>query len=523
MKSDEAGAAAVIAMNPATGRWVLLATILGSSMVFLDGSTVNVALPALQDALGATVVDMQWVINGYTLFLASLLLLGGSLGDRLGRRRIFLIGVVVFTAASIWCGLAPGTTSLIVGRALQGVGGALLTPGSLALINATFPKNARGQAIGLWAGFSAITSAVGPVLGGWLIDTLSWRWIFFINVPLAIAVLVVAILHVPESRDPGQHHGLDLPGATLITLGLGGVVYALLESSSRGAGDPLVLATGILGVLLLVAFMAVERRASEPMVPLELFRSRAFSGVNVLTLLIYADLSGLTFFLPMYLIQVHGYSATAAGASMLPFVILLFLLSRWSGGLLDRLGARLPLVLGSLVVAASFVAFALPGLEGTYLTTVFPGVVLLGIGMALIIAPLTTTVMAAVPDALAGTASGINNAVSRVAGLFAIGIFGVLMVAVFSVSLDAKIVQVGLSAADQEVVLAARTELAGMTPPTGLDTASRAALQQVVAESFLSGFRVVMVALALLALLAALVAAKTLAPKPAAPATPTAS
>lgn len=493
-------------------RWVLVATILGSSMVFLDGSTVNVALPALQRSLGATVVDVQWVINGYTLFLGSLLLLGGSLGDRLGRRRMFLAGVVLFTLASVACGLAPGTRALIIARCVQGAGGALLTPGSLALINASFPMHSRGQAIGLWAAFSAITSAIGPVVGGWLIDTLSWRWVFLLNVPFALAVVLIGVMHLSESRNRESRGRLDLPGAALITLGLGGLVYALLESNRVGIANPQVLLSGVLGLIALVAFVVVERNTDEPMVPMGLFRSRAFQGVNLVTLLIYADLSGLSFFLPMYLIQVHGYSATAAGASMLPFVFLLFLLSRISGGLMDRVGARSPIVFGSLVVAAAFVALAVPGLGGSYWTSVFPGVVLLGLGMAAIVAPLTTTVMASVSDDLAGTASGINNAVSRVAGLLAIGVFGVVMVASFSASLADGVTRIGIDSAAQAAVMAVRTDLAALVPPSSLSELEREALGELVAGSFLQGFRLVMACLAALAVLSAWVAYASLRP-----------
>lgn len=497
-------------------RWVLVAAVLGSSMVFLDGSTVNVALPALQASLGASVVDVQWVVNAYTLFLASLLLLGGSLGDRLGRRRVFMVGVVLFTAASVACGLAPSTGWLIAGRALQGIGGALLTPGSLALINAAYPVEARGRAIGLWSGFSAITAAVGPVLGGWLIDTLSWRWIFFVNVPLALGVLAIAALRISESLGEGRKGRLDPAGALLATLGLFGVVFALLESSSRGSGDLAVWAAAAGGAACLASFVAVERRVTSPMLPPSLFRSRTFAGVNVLTLLIYATLSGLLFFLPMSLIQVHGYTATRAGAATLPFVLLLFGLSRWSGGLRDRVGARRPLVVGSLLVAAAFVAFALVGATGRYWTGVFPAVMLLGAGMALVVAPLTTTVMAAVPDGLAGTASGVNNAVSRVAGLLAIGVFGVVMVAVFSARLESGMGTLPLSEAQRAEVWAARTDLGALAAPEGLSEGLRGQLAALVEAAFLAGFRVVMLAMAALGVAGAWVAWATVPPRAAA-------
>jgi len=506
--------------SPARRRWVLAAAVLGSSMAFLDGSTVNVALPALQASLGATVVDVQWVVNAYTLFLASLLLTGGALGDRLGRRSVFMAGTVLFIAASIACGLAGSVGQLIGARAVQGIGGALLVPGSLALVNAAYPPDQRGRAIGLWAGFSAITSAAGPVLGGWLIDVASWRWIFFVNVPLALAVLAIAALRVPAAAGEAQEGRLDVPGAVLATAGLGGVIFALLESSSRGFADPWVLGAGGAGGVLLAAFAAVERRVATPMLPPSLFRSRTFVGVNLMTLLIYATLSGLLFFiyatlsgllffLPMALIQVRGYTATQAGASTLPFVLLLFAASRWSGGLRDRVGARRPLVVGPLIVAAAFVLFASTATAGGYWLGVFPAVTILGVGMALVVAPLTTTVMASVRDELAGTASGANNAVSRVAGLVAIAVFGVVMVAVFSADLQARLVANGLPDELRRAVLEARTDLAALTPPDGASEAHAATVSAAVDAAFLAGFRWVAASMAALAVTASVVAAVT--------------
>ncbi len=490
---------------PNIGRWVLVATILGSSMAFIDGTVVNVALPVLQVQLNATTADAQWVIEAYSLFLASLILVGGALGDYFGRKRIFAIGVVLFTLASIWCGLSPSILQLIIARAVQGIGGALLVPGSLAIISASFSDDKRGRAIGTWSGFTSITTVIGPVIGGWLVQYASWRWVFFLNVPLAVIVLVVLFWRVPESRDEAMNRKLDWVGTILTVIGLGGLVFGLIEAGSFGLGSPLVLVALALGIAALVAFVFVEARVPNPLVPLQLFRSHTFSGANILTLLLYAALSGLTFFLPFNLIQVQGYSPTAAGSALVPFALTMFLLSRWAGGLVDRYGARLPLTIGPVITACGFVLFAIPGIGGSYWFTYFPAVIVMSLGMAITVSPLTTAVMGSVPAHNVGTASGINNAVSRSAGLLSIAIFGIVFLAAFSSSLDTHLAQLHLPQALLNMIEAQRTKLAGIKIPS-TSSVTFAAIKLSIDEAFLSGFRLVSLICAGLALASSVIA-----------------
>src|SRR5215207_4973686 len=481
------------------GRWILAATILASSMAFIDGTVVNVALPFLQTNLNATAIGIQWVVEAYSLFLSALLLVGGSLGDRYGRRRIFNIGVVIFALASALCGMAANIEQLIVARAVQGIGAAMLVPGSLALISSSFPEDKRGKAIGTWSGFSAMTTAIGPVLGGWLVEHWSWRAAFFLNLPFAVAVLAISLWKVPETREKEQGGPLDWLGAALATLGLGGVIYGLIESPRLGFSNPLVLLTLIGGLVSLAVFVYNEARAKNPMVPLQLFRNRDFAGANVLTLLLYAALSGTFFFFTLNLIQIQGYSATAAGAALLPFVVIMFSLSRWSGGLIDRFGARVPLTVGPLIAAAGFALFAVPGVSGNYWTSFFPAVVVLGLGMTISVAPLTTTVMSSVGEEQAGVASGINNAVSRTAGLLAIAVFGVVMLHAFSRALASGVSGIQIDDQLKHAVYEQRVKLAGLElPPT--DPGTREQLTVAVADSFVFGFRIIMFTSAALAI-----------------------
>jgi EmrB/QacA subfamily drug resistance transporter len=474
-------------------------------MAFIDGTVVNVALPALQANLHASVVDVQWVVEAYSLLLAALLLVGGSLGDHYGRRRVFIIGVSIFSLASAWCGFAPDIRQLIFARAIQGIGAALLVPGSLAIISASFRDEERGRAIGTWSGFTAITAAIGPVVGGWLIETISWRAVFFINVPLAATVLVISFLHVPESMDEQKGARLDWLGAGMTTIGLGALVYGLIESSRLGLQHPAVWTALIGGGCFLVAFLVFEKRAPDPMLPMSIFRSRDFTGANLLTLFLYSALGGTLFFLPMNLIQIQGYSATAAGAALLPFILIMFLLSRWSGGLVHRYGAKLPLLIGPTIAAVGFALFVVPGVDANYWSEFFPAVVVLGLGMAVSVAPLTTTVMNSVPENRVGIASGINNAISRAAGLLAIAVLGIVMLHVFNRSLDRQLSGLALSQSIQQSLNEQRINLAAEKIPEQIAPALRERVRRTINESFVAGFRRVMLIGAGLALASAIV------------------
>ncbi|MEU3453123.1 MFS transporter [Micromonospora sp. NPDC006766] len=418
-------------MGTAAGRGTLLAAVLASGMVFLDSTVVNVALPRLGATLKASVADLQWTVNGYLLMLAAFVLLGGALGDRFGRRRIFLIGVTWFAAASMLCGLSQGTGWLIVARFLQGAGGALLTPGSLAVLQASFHPDDRGRAIGTWSGLSGVATALGPLLGGWLIDTLSWRWIFFINLPLAVAVVLAALRWVPESRDvaasrTGAKRRFDIVGALLGALGLGGITYALIDA--RGGRVPAVLASVLVGVLAAVLFVLVERRRGEAaMLPTKLFGSRLFSVLNVFTVLVYAALGGFTFFLAVYLQNGIGWSPLLTGLATVPMTLLLLVGSPRAGALSARIGPRLPLTVGPVLAAAGLLLLRRVGPGASYWVDVLPGVALFGAGLTLVVAPLTTSVLAAVADRFAGVASGFNNAASRAGSLLAVAALPLLV------------------------------------------------------------------------------------------------
>lgn len=471
--------------------WILAATLLGSSMAFIDSTVVNVALPALQTSFHASMVDVQWVVESYGLFVAALILLGGSLGDLFGRRLIFVVGVATFALASVVCGVASSIHELIVARSIQGMGAALLVPGSLAIISRSFDENSRGPAIGTWSGFTSITTAVGPVLGGWLVEHASWRWVFFINLPIAAAVIAISLWQIPESRSATATH-LDWSGAILGTVGLGGVVAGFVESANLGWRNPLVIGSLIAGCACLIWFPVVEARSTHPMVPLALFKNPIFTAANLLTLFLYAAIGIFFFLFPLNLIQVQGYSSTATGAAVLPLILLMFLLSRWSGGLVSRYGPRTPLIVGPLIAALGFVLFAMPSIADDYWKAFFPAIIVLGFGMAVTVAPLTTVVMNSVDQDRVGTASGINNGVARIAGVLAIAVLGIVMVYAFSSRLNHTVAEMSVPSWIKQEVQSNEIKLAGLTVPANLDPATSAAIKKSIREAFIFGFRIIM-------------------------------
>jgi EmrB/QacA subfamily drug resistance transporter len=474
---------------------LLAAVVLGSCMAFIDDTVVNVAVPAIQKDFHASLSAMQWVVNGYTLILGAFILIGGSLGDHLGRKKVFLAGVTLFAIASLLCGLSPTENILIAARILQGFGGAMLIPGSLAIITAAFDDAERGKAIGVWASGSAISTAIGPLLGGWLVDHVSWRAAFFINIPIGVITILLAIPGIPESKDPNQSK-IDWLSGGLAALALGGISYALIQAPESGWIKPDILAALAIGTVFLIAFITRQLRAADPMAPPELFKSKTFAGVNAMTLLLYGALAGALFFLPFDLIQVRGYSAAAAGASFLPFTVLMGGFSRWAGGLVSKFGSKMPLVVGPSIVALGFVLLAFAPKQGPFWTTLFPGIVVMGAGMTVTVAPLTATVMGSIPKEKSGVGSGINNAVSRIAGLLATATLGLVMVNVYTTHLPSS------QSASANQLLAAPL-------PANASDQDKTQIKKARIVAFEDGFRIVMLLAAALAATSAIIAAAT--------------
>ncbi len=489
-------------------KWTLLSTILASSLVFIDSSALNVALPALQEDLGISGTELLWVINGYALFLSALLLVGGSLGDLFGRNKVFLIGLGIFSISSLFCGISQSPIQLIIARCLQGIGGALLTPGSLSILSSQFGPTSRGKAIGLWSTFSALTAIFGPVLGGWLAGMGLWRLIFFLNVPLSIVVFVTTIAKVPESKNHNAGK-LDLFGAIFITLSLVGITYGLIESPNMGFSHPLIISSLTIGVIAFITFLIIQRKSSHPMIPMKLFKSSTFSGANLLTLFVYAALGGALFFIPLNLIQIQGYSEVSTGLAMLPLIFCIALISPLIGKFVDLRGCRLPLTIGPIIGGVGFFMFSTIGITSgveEYWSSFFIAFVLLGVGMGITVAPLTTAVMGAASDDNSGIASGINNTVARAAGVLAVAIMGALVLFSFRAFIGNGIEELSLSDSVKNEIIFESSNLAAATAPSGLASDKVQVVNQLFKDGFVSAFNKALYLASILMLLGGAVA-----------------
>lgn len=496
-------------LSDETARWVLVACILASSMAFINQSALNFALPAIQDDLGASGADILWIVNAYLIFLSALILVGGSLGDHLGRKRIFMIGIGIFTGASILCGLTPNVEVMIVGRGIQGIGGAMMVPGSLSIISALFGAERRGTAIGTWSAATTITTAIGPIVGGLLLAIGFWRGVFFINVPLAVVSLWVLQTHVPESFDESAPKELDYAGALLATLGLFGIAFGFIQAPERGFDDPLILGSIIGGVLSIVLFVVQEARSSHPMMQLSLFKSRTFSGTNLMTLFLYAALAGALFFLPLNLIQVQGYAELEAVLTLLPFTLILAVMSPWAGGLVTKIGPRIPLTIGPTLVGIGFVALSLPGVTdgaSDYWTTYFPAILVMSVGMGVTVAPLTATVMGSVSAQQSGVASGINNTMARAANVLTVAIIGAIALVSFGSFLEDESADIQLTQEQRNFLDDEASELANADVPDDLSDETADAVQDAINIAFVKAFRVTAYIAAGLAFFSAIIA-----------------
>ncbi|MCA9913781.1 MAG: MFS transporter [Anaerolineae bacterium] len=494
----------------ATGRWVIVATVSASSMAFIMQSALNVAIPPIQDDLGATGADVVWIVNAFPLLLSALILLGGALGDLYGRKRVYLLGILIFTGACIAGGLATSTELLIAARAAQGIGGALMVPGSLAIISAYFDDKTRGLAIGTWSTFTTAASILAPVGGGFLADAGLWRAIFFICIPLALLSIYALLTHVPESRDEEMPQVLDIPGAVLITLSLGGIIYGATELGRSGTTNivenPIPLVTIGIGLVAMVVFFFVERNSDHPLVPLRLFKSRTFLGANLMTLFLYGALAGALFFMPLNLQQIQGYSATVSGLATLPVTIGIMALSPFMGRLVDRAGPRLPMTLGPLIVGAGFLALALPGVTAgaaDYWLTFFPGLVILGIGMGFVVAPLTTAALGSVPQRNSGVASGINNFMSRASGALTQAILGGIALIVFASTLQASVMSMEIPSEAETQLMQNAEDFGNTTVPQSLGDEMGSQVSSAIDWAFVQTFRLMMVIAAGLCFLSA--------------------
>lgn len=484
-----------VSLRSAEGKWIIVTTILASAMAFIDSTALNVVLPSLQHNLKASGADLFWVLNAYLLMLASLILIGGTLGDRLGRKKVFMTGIFIFILGSAACGIAGSAMLLIIFRMIQGIGGALMIPGSLSLISSGINENERGKAIGTWSAITTLVTMGGPILGGALADAGLWRYIFFINVPIGLIALIFLSLKVTERRDEDQQKGLDFPGAFLIAVGLAALTFGFLRMPAFGIGDGKVYGSIIAGIVFFVAFIVVESKSKHPMLPLQLFTNLTFSGTNLLTFFLYAGLGAGMLFLSLNMVQVQGYSQLASGLTFLPFTVLMITIARWAGSLADKHGPRLFLIIGPCLAGTGLLLLSFvkqTAGPADYWTTFFPGIVVLGLGMSFTVAPLTAAVMGAVSDHLSGTASGINNAITRIAGVFANAVFGSLAVLFFSTAVQKEMDHSLLNRQQQQEVVAQTVNLGNAAPPSALNDAQKAATIKVYHAGFIVAYGKIM-------------------------------
>jgi EmrB/QacA subfamily drug resistance transporter len=498
-----------VSLKSSSGRWVMVSAILASAMVFIDGTALNVVLPSLQKSLQASGADLFWILNAYLLVLASLILIGGSLGDKLGRKKVFIVGIMVFIVGSVACGLSPGVKFLIAFRMMQGFGGALMIPGSLSLISSAIDAGERGKAIGTWSAFTTVVTIGGPLLGGALADAGLWRYIFFINVPIGLAALLMLWFKVAESRDEESDNRLDFPGAVTIALGLAAVTFGFLRAPSLGFSNWQVVLTLVIGLLFLLAFGLIEKNSRHAMMPLQLFNSATFSGANLLTFFLYGGLGAGMLFLSLNLVQVQGYTQFQSGLTFLPFTLLMIAVARFAGRLADQHGPRWLLIAGPAIAGMGLLMLSfIKQTKGPadYWVTFFPGIIVFGLGMSFTVAPLTTAVMGAVSDHFSGTASGVNNAMTRIANVFANAIFGALAVLLFSGSLQQQLRTVPLNAREQLAVLQQAPALGNAKVPAAIAAASKRQVEMLYHNAFIDAYATILRIAAALAFLAALVA-----------------
>ncbi len=492
-----------VTIHSLEGKIILAATILASGMAFLDGSVVGIAIPTIQAKLNATITGIQWIVNGYTLMLCSLILISGALGDRFGRKRIFIYGIGLFIVSSFLCSISQSINELVLFRVIQGIGGAMMVPGSLSIINTSFEENNRGYAIGIWSGFAGGVAALGPLAGGWLVQFFGWPSIFYINIPLGLIALLLAIKYVPESRND-ESTKIDILGSIFIFFSLLGLAWGLISVPDLGWGSPLISISLIGGIISFILFIIVQKKSAHPLIPFKIFDSSLVVGANLATLFLYFALNGVIFFLILNLQQVQHYSPIIAGLCMLPTILLITFLSGKGGSVADKLGPRLPMILGPLTVSLGMALLIIPGTHANYFTQYLPGLILFGLGMAFVIAPLTKSALA-VEGKYSGAASGVNNAVARIAGLLAVALLGLIVVSLFKAQLTEKINSASMTPVAKHQIMIQQDKLGGIEIPRTFDLHTKHIAQSAIDDSFIYGFRWAMGINALLALISAVI------------------